>query len=60
MDIVMRYKSSQDGIAVYHTMLNKYKYGGDLQSFQQQMEDIMNTTLTRGYHGRPLEYLNNW
>ena len=59
MDIVMRYKSSQDGIAVYHTMLNKYRYGGDLQSFQQQMEDIMNTDFSREYPRGPLEFLNN-
>ena len=30
MDVVIRYKNTQDGIAVYHTMLNKYLYGGDL------------------------------
>ena len=60
MDVVIRYKNTQDGIAVYHTMLNKYLYGGDLQSFQQKMEDILSTNLTRGYPGGPLEYLNNW
>ena len=29
-DIILRYAKSQDGIAVYHTMFNRFHYGGDL------------------------------
>ena len=59
-DIILRYAKSQDGIAVYHTMFNRFHYGGDLQTFMSEMDDILNTNLTRGYPGGPLEYLANW
>ena len=32
-DIVLRYESSQDGIAVYHTLFNKFCYGGGFTNF---------------------------
>ena len=41
-------------------MFNKFHYGGDLQTFMTQMDDILNTNLTRGYPGGPLEFLANW
>ena len=59
-DIVLRYESSQDGIAVYHTLFNKYCYGGDLQTFMTEMETMLNTDLTRGYSCGPLQYLTDW
>ena len=59
-DIVLRYESSQDGIAVYHTLFNKFCYGGDLQTFMTKMETILNKSLTRGYSGGPLQYLSDW
>ena len=59
-DIILRYAKSQDGIAVYHTMFNRFHYGGDLQTFMSEMDDILNKDLTREYPGGPLEYLGNW
>ena len=58
-DIILRYSKSQDVIVVFHEMFKKIHYGGDLQTFMTQMDDILNTDLTRGYPGGPLEYLAN-
>ena len=50
-DIILRYSKSQDGIAVYHEMFNKFHYGGDLQIFMTQMDNILNNNLTKRYPG---------
>ena len=59
-EVILRYETSQDGIAAYHTMFNKYYYGGDMQTFMSEMETILNTDLHRGYPGGALQYLNDW
>ena len=58
-DIILRYSKSQDRIAVYHEMFNKFHYGGDLQTFMTQMDNILNTHLPREYLGGPFKFLLN-
>ena len=59
-EIVLKYEASQDGIAVYHALFDKFYYVGDLKTFMTEMETILNTDLTRGYPGGPLKYPTNW
>ena len=59
-DIILLYAESFDGIAVYHTMINRYRYGGDMQTYKTKQETILSTNFSRGYPGGPLTYLDEW
>ena len=53
-EVILMYETSKDSITVYHTMFNKFYYGGDMKTFMSQMETILNTDLHIGYPGGAL------
>ena len=40
-EVILRYETSQDGIAVYHTMFNKYYYGEGSANFHVSDGDYL-------------------
>ena len=60
LDIILRYKDSFDGIAAYHVMINRFHYGGDMQTYKANQETILTTNFTRKYPSGPLAYIDAW
>lgn len=45
--IIITHMQTQDGFAVYHQMMTRYRYGGDVERFKKEQIDI----LTSNFNG---------
>ena len=59
-DLVIQQDESQDGIVVYHNLVQKYRYGGDMETYKCNLLCILYTKYYKRYPGRALGYLDNW
>ena len=60
-DLIVQAQSSQDGIVVYKNLTQRYRYGGDVDTYKSKLLNIIHGDKYRtGYPGGPLVYLDQW
>ena len=59
-DLINKENQTKDGIAVLFKLYQRYKYGGDKESYKAKQLVIMNIPLTKTFSGGPLAYLERW
>lgn len=53
-DLINQETRTKDGIAVLYKLYQRYRYGGDKESYKAKQLVIMNSKLTRNFIGGPL------
>ena len=49
-----------DGIIVYHNLIQKYKYGGDRETYKSKLVILIHTQYYDGFPGGGIAYLDRW
>ena len=59
-DLVIKEQETNDGIVVYHTLIERYRYGGDRETYKSKLFLIISAPYYSGYPGGALRYLDLW
>ena len=59
-DLVIKEQETNDGIVVYHNLIERYRYGGDREKYKSKLFLIISAQYCSGYPGGALGYLDNW
>ena len=59
-DLIIQQEPNCDGIVVFHNLIQKHRYGRDMETYRTILLNIMYKKYYTGYLGGPLEYLDNW
>lgn len=59
-DLIVQQESTTDGIVIYHNQIQKYRYGGDMETYKTKLLQVIYSGYYTGYPGGPLDYLNKW
>ena len=59
-DLIVQEEHTCDGIVVFHNLIQKYRYGGDMETYKTNLLRTLYTRYYTGYPGGALEYLDNW
>ena len=59
-DLIVQQEETNDGIVVYHNLIQKYRYGGDMETYKAKLLKIMYTNYHTGYPGGGIAYLDDW
>ena len=59
-DLVVTAEDTCDGIIVYHNLIQKYKYGGDRETYKSKLVILIHTQYYDGFPGGGIAYLDRW
>ena len=59
-DLIIQQKSNIDEIVVYHNLVKKYRYGGDMETHKTKLLKIIYNGYYNEYPGGALKYLDEW
>ena len=60
VDLIIQQESNTDGIVVYHNLIQKYRYGGDMETYKTKLLKTIYNQYYTGYPGGALKYLDDW
>ena len=59
-DLIIQQNETNDGIVVYHNLIQKYRYGGDIETYKTKLLKTIYNRYHTGYPGGAIGYLDDW